>query len=172
MRGDWGLVLFFKDTFAIFPPFPEIISNCAIRLCPSWFLFQMSPRVTLVPQGPFCWLSPLWPPTRAAPAMLPHSCLPTGVTQRCSAPSPRRHWSTRTHANDLFCWKRKKKKEGKTFHSILVIYSLLTKSQTFPKKVNSFHENFLLIANHVFSKTSESTVLCLSHFRPFKGGDL
>jgi len=64
------------------------------------------------------------------------------------------------------------KKEEKTFHSILVIYLLLTESQTFLKKVNSFLENFLLIANHVFSKTPVSTVLCLSYLRPFKGGDL
>lgn len=59
-----------------------------------------------------------------------------------------------------------KKKEGKTFHS------LLNESQTFPKKVNSFHEQFQLIANHVSSKTSVSTVLCLFYSKPFKGGDL
>lgn len=66
----------------------------------------------------------------------------------------------------LFGRVKKKKKEGKTFHS------LLTKSQTFPKKVNSFHEKFQLIANHVSSKTSISTVLCLFCSKPFKGQDL
>lgn len=74
---------------------------------------------------------------------------------------------TPEHRQTLFSVQaEKRKKEGKTFHS------LLTKSQTFPKKVNSFHEKFQLIANHVSSKTSVSTVLCLFYSKPFKEGDL
>lgn len=175
MRGKWGLVLFFKDTFAIFPPFPGIILNCAKKLS------------GCVPAGSFfrCHQESHWCPRDLSVGFL--LCdLPPGQHLPCcptAAFPPEWHKDVQLHLPGgtgapehmqmiSSAGKEKKKKEGKTFHSILVIYSLLSKSQIFPKKVNSFYENFLLIANHVFSKTSESTVLCLSHFRPFKGGDL
>lgn len=94
------IAAFFRDNFEL--------SQKAIRLHPSWFLFLVSSRVMLVPQGPLCWPSSLWPSTRAVPAVLPHSHLAVGDVQRCSAPSPRRHCSSRTHANDRFCWKTEK----------------------------------------------------------------
>lgn len=174
MRGKWSLLLFFIDTLATFPPSPEIILNCHKKLSGG------------VPAGSFCWRCPesRWCPRDFSVGLLlcdlpPGQCLPccpTAVSLSEWHKDVQLHLPGGTAAPDhmkmIFpAWKQKKK-EGKTFHSILVIYSLLTESQIFPKKINSFHENFLLIANHVFSKTPVSTVLCLSYFRPFKEGDL